>query len=314
MLASVIGTAYRAAMELRQLRTFVAVAEELHFHRAAQRLFIAQPSVSQQIRTLESELGVRLFDRDRRSVALTVAGTTLLGEARDLIARADHAAAVVRAAGAGERGTLRLSLTRSLTGGIAGEIVKAYRERYPDVELDVAVGNTMIHVQQLHSGDIDVGFVRPPLLDPELEELPLGREPMVCVLPKGHRLTRRSSIRREDLQGEPLVWWPEEHGPGAWREVRRDVFGEPPWPPIARAEPEEERIVSAVAEGAGVSMIMYERSRSLRIPGAVYRRFKPPEPAMGIAIAWRRGETLPALERLVELAAAISRAHEIEAG
>jgi len=314
MLAPVIGTAYRPAMELRQLRTFVAVAEELHFHRAAQRLFIAQPSVSQQIRTLESELGVRLFDRDRRSVALTVAGTALLGEARDLIARADHAAAVVRAAGAGERGTLRLSLTRSLTGGIAGEIVKAYRERYPDVELDVAVGNTMIHVQQLHSGDIDVGFVRPPLLDPELEELPLGREPMVCVLPKGHRLTRRSSIRREDLQGEPLVWWPEEHGPGAWREVRRDVFGEPPWPPIARAEPEEERIVSAVAEGAGVSMIMYERSRSLRIPGAVYRRFKPPEPAMGIAIAWRRGETLPALERLVELAAAISRAHEIEAG
>jgi DNA-binding transcriptional LysR family regulator len=300
-------------MELRQLRTFVAVAEELHFHRAAQRLFIAQPSVSQQIRTLESELGVRLFDRDRRSVTLTVAGTALLGEARELIARADHAAAVVRAAGAGERGTLRLSLTRSLTGGIADEIVKAFRERYPGVELDVTVGNTMMHVQQLHSGDIDVGFVRPPLLDPELEELALGREPMVCVLPKGHRLTRRSSIRREDLEGEPLVWWPEEHGPGAWREVRRDVFGEPPWPPIARVEPEEERIVSAVAEGAGVSMIMYERSRSLRIPGAVYRRFKPPEPAMGIALAWRRGETLPALERLVELAAAISRAHEIEA-
>ena len=300
-------------MELRQLRTFVAVAEELHFHRAAQRLFIAQPSVSQQIRTLESELGVRLFDRDRRSVTLTVAGSALLGEARDLIARADHAAAVVRAAGAGERGRLRLSLTRSLTGGIAGEIVKAFRERYPGVELDVTVGNTMMHVQQLHSGDIDVGFVRPPLLDPELEELALGREPMVCVLPKGHRLTRRSSIRREDLEGEPLVWWPEEHGPGAWREVRQDVFGAPPWPPIARVEPEEERIVSAVAEGAGVSMIMYERSRSLRIPGAVYRRFKPPEPAMGIALAWRRGETLPALHRLTELAAAIARAHEIEA-
>jgi hypothetical protein len=109
------------------------------------------------------------------------------------------------------------------------------------------------------------------------------------------------------------VWWPEEHGPGAWREVRQDVFGEPPWPPIARTEPEEERIVSAVAEGAGVSMIMYELSRSLRIPGAVYRRVKPPEPAMGIALAWRRGEKLPALERLTELAAAIVRAHEIEA-
>src|SRR4051812_24202669 len=299
-------------MELRQLRTFVAVAEELHFHRAAQRLYIAQPSVSQQIRTLESELGVRLFDRDRRSVSLTPAGGALLVEARDLLARADHAVAACRAAGAGERGTLRLSLTRSLTGGIAGAIVSAYRERYPEVELELAVGNTMIHVQQLHAGDIDVGFVRPPLDDPALEELPLGREPMVCVLPKGHRLTRRSTVRREDLYDEPLVWWPEEHGPGAWSDVRRDVYGEPPWPPIARVEPEEERIVSAVAEGAGISLIMYERSRSLRIPGAVYRRFAPPEPTMGIALAWRRGEHLPTLERLRELAAAIAKARAIE--
>jgi DNA-binding transcriptional LysR family regulator len=299
-------------MELRQLRTFVAVAEELHFHRAAQRLYIAQPSVSQQIKTLEGELGVKLFERDRRSVALTPAGTLLLGEARELLARAEHAMTVVRAAGAGERGRLRLSLTRSLTGGIAGAIVNAYRERYPEVELELAVGNTMMHVQQLHAGAIDAGFVRPPLEDPTLEELPLGREPLVCVLPKGHRLTRRSTVRREDLYDEPLVWWPVEHGPGAWHDVRRDVYGEPPWPPIARVEPEEERIVSAVAEGAGVSLIMYERSRSLRIPGAVYRRFAAPEPTMGIALAWRRDQHLPTLDRLLELAGAIAKAREIE--
>jgi DNA-binding transcriptional LysR family regulator len=299
-------------MELRQLRTFVAVAEELHFHRAAQRLFLAQPSVSQQIKTLETELGVQLFERNRRGVVLTVAGDALLAESREILARADHAAAAVRALGAGERGRLRLSLTRSLTGGIAGAIVSAYRERYPDVELDLAVGNTMMHVQQLHAGDIDVGFVRPPLDEPGLEELSLGREPMVCVLPKGHRLTRRSTVRREDLLGERLVWWPEEHGPGAWQDVLRDVYGEPPWPPIARVEPEEERIVSAVAEGAGISLIMYERSRSLRIPGAVYRRFAPPEPTMGIALAWRRGEQLPTLDRLRELAIAVARAREIE--
>src|SRR5829696_8813016 len=180
-------------MELRQLRTFVAVAEELHFHRAAQRLYIAQPSVSQQIKALESELGVKLFERDRRSVSLTAAGTVLLNEARELLARADHAVALVRAAGEGARGRLRLSLTRSLTGGIAGAIVNAYRERYPEVDLELAVGNTMMHVQQLHAGNIDAGFVRPPLEDPLLEELPLGRDPLVCVLPKGHRLARRST-------------------------------------------------------------------------------------------------------------------------
>jgi len=292
-------------MELRQLRSFVAVAEELHFRRAAERLHLAQPSVSQQIRALEAELGVALLDRNRRGVSLTPAGAVLLLEARDLLTRAEHAAALARATGAGERGRLRMSLTRSLTGGIAGAIVAAYRERHPEVELVLSLGTTMLHVEQLHAGELDVAFVRPPLEDPGLEELRLEREPMVCVLPKGHRLTRRATVRPADLRGEPLVWWPEAHGPGAWREVRREVCGDPPWPPLARAEPEEERIVSAVAEGAGISFIMLERSRSLRIPGAVYRRFAAPEPTMGIALAWRRDDTLPTLHRLRALAAEI---------
>jgi DNA-binding transcriptional LysR family regulator len=298
----VIASAYHALVELGQLRSFVVVAEELHFRRAADRLHLAQPSVSKQIRTLEAELGVELFDRNRRGATLTAAGEALLPEARELLVRADQAAANTRATGTGRRGRLRLSLTRSLTGGIAGAIVDEYRARYPEVQIELSVGNTMLHVEQLHAGDIDVGFVRPPLEDPGLEELPLGREPMVCVLPKGHRLTKRRRVRPEDLRDEPLVWWPESHGPGAWREVRREVYGDPPWRPIARTEPEEERIVHAVAEGAGISFIMLERSRSLRIPGAVFRRFAPPEPTMGIAIAWRRGDTLPTLARLRELA------------
>jgi DNA-binding transcriptional LysR family regulator len=289
-------------MELRHLRSFVAVAEELHFRRAAERLHLAQPSVSQQIRTLEAELGVPLFERNRRGAALTPAGEALLSEARDLLSRAEHAASIARATGMGRRGRLRMSLTRSLTGGIAGAIVAAYRAEYPDVELLLSLGTTMLHVEQLHAGEIDVGFVRPPLEEPGLGELRLAREPMVCVLPRGHRLTRRTTVRPSDLRGEPLVWWPEEHGPGAWREVRREVCGEPPWPPLARTEPEEERIVSAVAEGAGISFIMLERSRSLRIPGAVYRRFARPEPTMGIALAWRQGDELPTLSRLLELA------------
>ena len=299
-------------MELRQLRSFVAVAEELHFRRAAERLHLAQPSVSQQVRTLETSLGVRLLERDRRGVELTAAGAALLDEARDLLARADHAAAVAVAIGTGKQGSLRLSLTRSLTGGIAGAIADTFRSHYPDVDLDLNVGNTMLHAEQLHAGAIDVGFVRPPLGDPGLEELELAREPLVCVLPKGHRLARRTTVTREDIAGEPLVWWPEEHGPGAWREIRTDVYGEGPWRPISRVEPEEERIVSAVAEGAGISFIRLERSKSLRVPGAVYRRFAAPEPTMGIALAWRRGDTLPTLLRLREIAVAVARAWEIE--
>lgn len=230
-----------------------------------------------------------------------------------MLARADRAAGRARAVGLGRQGRLRLrlSLTRSLTGGIARAIVDAFRARYPDVELELNVGNTMLHVEQLHARDIDVGFVRPPLEDPALEELLLAREPMVCVLPEGHPLTDLETVRPLDLRGEPLVWWPESHAPGAWREIRRKVCGDPPWPAIDRIEPEEERIVSAVAEGAGVSFIMLERSRSLSIPSAVYRRFAPPESAMGIAIAWRREDTLPTLERLREVAAAQARVNSV---
>jgi DNA-binding transcriptional LysR family regulator len=300
------GSAYHGVMELRQLASFVAVAEELHFRRAAERLHLAQPSVSQQIRTLEAELGVELFQRNRRGATLTAAGAALLPEAKALLARADQAAALVRATGSGERGRLRISLTRSLTGGIAGAIVDGFRARYPEVELDLRLGTTMLHARQLLDGEIDVGFVRPPLEVEGLEELVLGREPMVCVLPKGHPLTKKNRVRPADLRDQPLVWWPEDHGPGAWREVRTEVMGEPPWPPVDREEPEEERIVSAVAEGAGISFIMLERSRSLRIPGAVYRRFASPEPTMGIAIAWRRHEQLPIVHRLRELAAELS--------
>ena len=302
------GNAYHRAVELRQLRSFVVLAEELHFRRAAERLHLAQPSLSQQVRTLEAELGVQLFTRNRRGAALTPAGDALLPDAREVLARVDRAAVKARAVGLGQQGRLRLSLTRSLTGGVAGAIVDAFRSRYPEVELDLTLGSTMLHVEKLHAGDIDVGFVRPPLEDPALEELVLGREPMVCVLPAGHPLTKQKTVRPDDIRAEPLVWWPESHGPGAWREVRREVCGDPPWPAIARTEPEEERIVSAVAEGAGISFIMLERSRSLTIPGAVYRRFTPPEPSMGIAIAWRKGDTLPTLERLREVAAEVATA------
>lgn len=293
-------------MELRQLRSFVVLAEELHFRRAADRLHIAQPSLSQQLRRLEGTLGVRLLERDRRRVALTPAGAALLPEARAVLAAADHAASVARATAAGERGRLRLNLTRSLTGGLAGEIVERFRAQHPGVQLELDVGTSTLNAVALRDDLIDAAFVRPPLLDDGLEVLDLGREPMVCVLPTRHRLARRRTVRPPDVRGEPLVWWPEGHAPAPWRDMLAELYGEDPadWPPVARAEPEEERIVAAVASGAGISFIGLERSRSLRVPGAVYRRFAPPEPTMGIALAWRRDEELPALRRLREIAEA----------
>ena len=232
----------------------MVLAEELHFRRAAERLHLAQPSLSQQLRRLEDGLGVRLLDRDRRRVALTPAGAALLPEARAVLAAADHAAATARATAAGERGRLRLNLTRSLTGGIAGEIVEAFRAAHPAVDLVLDVGTTTLNALALHEDAIDVAFVRPPLVDDGLDVLDLGREPMVCVLPTRHPLARRRTVRPQDVRGEPLVWWPEGHAPAPWRDMLAELFGEDPagWPTVARAEPEEERIVSAVAAGAGI--------------------------------------------------------------
>ena len=297
-------------MELRQLRSFVVLAEELHFRRAAERLGIAQPSLSQQLRRLEDSLGVRLLERDRRRVALTPAGAALLEEARGVLSAADRAADAARAAAAGERGRLRLNLTRSLTGGVAGEIVERFRAQHPGVQLELDVGTSMLNAVALREDMIDVAFVRPPLVDDGLEVLELGREPMVCVVPTRHPLARRRTIRPEDLAGEPLVWWPEGHAPAPWRDMLAEVYGDDPalWPSVARAEPEEERIVTAVATGAGISFIGLERSRSLRVPGAVYRRFGAPEPTMGIALAWRRGAEEPALRRLRDIAEATAAA------
>jgi DNA-binding transcriptional LysR family regulator len=292
---------YHGQVELRQLHYFVVVAEELHFRRAAERLHIAQPSVSQQIRRLEDELGVQLFDRDRRGVTITAAGSVLLEEARATLAQAARAADRARAAGAGESGRLRLNLTRSSPAGLPGEIVDAFRERYPEAELVLDIGQTSAHAEQLRRGTIDIAFVRPPLLDPELDEVELAREPLVCVLPRGHRLARRQLVEREEFTREPLVWFPRHHGPGAWEDMLRGVYGDD-WPTEFRTEPDEERILSAVAAGEGVSFIMLERSRTLKVPGAIYRRFAEPEPTVGIGLAWRRSSTLPVVDRFRELA------------
>ena len=154
----------------------------------------SRASASRSARSRRSS-GVQLFQRNRRGAALTAAGEALLPEARELLARADQAAALARSTGRGRARPPAAQPDPVADGGIAGAIVAEYRRRYPAVELELSVGNTMLHVEQLLEGDIDVGFVRPPLEQPALEELVLGREPMVCVLPKGHPLARRTTVR-----------------------------------------------------------------------------------------------------------------------
>ena len=164
-------------MELRDLRYFVAVASELHFARAARRLFISQPALSQQIRSLEGELGFKLLERNSRGVRLTPEGETFLREAKVVVRDADHAADVARALAEGATGRLRLSHLRTMPGGLPERVVSEYQRRYPGVEILPESGSTEQNVQRVRGGEVDVAFVLAPVENaPELAAHPLRAE------------------------------------------------------------------------------------------------------------------------------------------
>jgi DNA-binding transcriptional LysR family regulator len=288
-------------VELRHLQYFVAVAEELHFGRAAQRLGIAQPGLSQQIKALERLLCAELFARDRRGVELTEAGRVLLPLARDVLSRCRNLQEVVRTYGTGEVGRLRIGIARSAAGGITDVLVESFMAGSPQVEVRLSSGHTAAHERELGAGTIDVAFVRPPLENSdELVCREVAQEPLVVALPEGHRLTARRAVGVRELTGEPFVWWPRENGPGMWDRILDQVFGPGNRPGITRWEPEEERMLHAVAHGHGITVLGEGRAGRLSVPGVVIRPFAEPVPTLALGLAWRGDSTLPTLHRFLE--------------
>jgi DNA-binding transcriptional LysR family regulator len=289
-------------MELRHLRYFVAVASDLHFARAAQRLFISQPALSQQIGSLEGELGLKLLERNRRGVRLTPEGQAFLAEATAVVQLADHALEVARAQAEGATGQLRLSYARTLFSGLPELIVSEYQRRFPGVEIAAESGTTGTNIERLRTGELDVAFVMTPIENAgELSWVDITTEPIVVALPRGHPLSRRRRITRDRLAGVPLVYFPRHQSAGFYDHSLIQVYGPNPQPNIVRTEPSEERMLVAVSEGAGVSLLLEERAATLRYPGVMYRRFIDPEPTGGLGVAFRPNPSLPA-RRFVDLA------------
>ncbi|MBE1495264.1 DNA-binding transcriptional LysR family regulator [Amycolatopsis lexingtonensis] len=289
-------------MDLRRWHYFAVLAEEMHFTRAAARLFVSQPSLSQQIRAFEAELGVALLDRTGPRFALTEAGRVAAAEARDLLDRLDHARGVITATGRGDTGRLRIAYTRSAPGPLAGDLVAAYRARYPEVSLALETGWTSFNLARLLAGEIDLGFVRPPVDAPGLEVAVVGSEEVLIALPSGHALARRRSrLRRAWIAAEPVVFWPRENGPGQYDAISAQV-----WPGgvprIVREEPEDEQLMRAVAEGAGIAAVPEHRARGLRRRGVVLRRLEDPVPRIDLGLAWRAGAVSPVVRGFVALA------------
>ncbi len=276
-----------ASVELRHLRYFVTVATEMHFGRAARRLFISQPALSQQIRSLEGELAFRLFERDRRVVRLTPEGAAFLTEAEAVVQRADHATEVARVLAEGGTGHLRLSQLRTMPRGLPERVTAEFQRRYPGVEIVPESGSTEQNVERLRTAQLDVAFVLTPLEDaPGVGYVEIATEPIVVALPSGHPLSRRRRIRREELVAVPLVFHPRHNSPGFYDSLLSQVYGTAT-PNIVRTEPNEERMLLAVSEGAGITLLLADRTATLRFSGVVYRRFADPEPIAILAVGYR---------------------------
>jgi DNA-binding transcriptional LysR family regulator len=288
-------------MELRLLRYFVAVAEELHFSRAAERLHMAQPPLSQQIRALEAELGVQLFRRTRRRVELTEPGRVFLASARDILARAETAVEEVRRAARGEVGRLIVGVVGSAAyeDAIPGAL-RAFRERYPDVAIALRELPTGEQLAALRDGRIHIGFLRPPAPHDGIVLETVFREPLIAALPAAHRLAEAREIAVESLAEEPFVMVSREQGLGLHDLVMGVCAAAGFQPRVTQEAIELQTIIGLVAAGFGLSLVP-AAARRLQRSGVTYVPLAPPGAEVEIAAAWPTGEPSPALAAFLGL-------------
>lgn len=264
-------------MEHKLLRSFVAVAEELHFGRAAQRLHLSQPPLSLQIQRLEEDLGTALFERSRRHVALTEAGQVLLGRARHLLAEAERAVQEVARVARGEAGSLTLGYAATASHRVLPEIVPKFRKQHPELRLELLELRSALQPQALAEGRIELGLVCAPVATPGLVETPLIGEKLIVALPRLHPLAAKKQLRPHDLDGQAYVG------------VRPDV--EPAWaeasvralklagcvPQLVQETDTKISLVGLIAAGLGLSVVS-ESMASLERRGVVFR------PLMGLKL------------------------------
>lgn len=281
-------------MELRHLRYFVAVAEEGSFTRAAARLHMAQPPLSTQIRRVEAQLGVELFDRTGRGIRLTDAGRALLPEARGLLAASDRAVELVQRVGRGEVGRLAVGFIPSASAGALPPILRAYRQARPDVALELRERSPDALVAGLHDRSLDVAFFYRPLDDDVLDQRLVAREPLVAALPAGHPLAHRHAVAVAELAAEPFVLPARHELPGLHAhivELCRDHGFDPR---VAQSDVWlVQTIVGLVGAGVGVALV----PASARLPrdGVAFRPLRPEGRELELIAAWRRGAVAPVL-------------------
>lgn len=295
-------------MELRHLRYFLAVAEELNFTRAARKVGIGQPPLSNQIRDLENEIGAALFRRLSNGAELTAAGEAFLPEARAILAQAEQAKQSAMRAARGQSGRLRVGFTSSAVfNPVVPAIVNAFREKYAAVQFGLEEAPTARLLERLEGEELDAVFIRPGSGDePQVRCQLLAEEPMVIVLPARHRLSEAQTLRLDELAGERFVLFPREAGAGFFDDIiaacRRAGFE----PVLGQSAPQITAIASLVAVGLGVSVVPKDMAE-IKVPGVRYITISGEAPTARLALATRRDERSPIVRNFLAQAFATQK-------
>jgi DNA-binding transcriptional LysR family regulator len=292
-------------MEIRQLKFFIAVAEELHFGRAADVLHMAQPPLSQQIKLLEKELGVKLFLRTTRSVELTSAGEALYRRAKHVLDAMQDAEMAAKAGGSSTYGRVRIGFAGAATRHLLPQLAREVKARYPNIEL-ILRGNLYANAAQeaIARGEIDLGFVRLPFNLPGLSYRAIEEESLVCVLPVGHELASRAKVTISDLADQPFVTFPRDSG-STLRSITNKVCWDQGFTPrVVQEAPDSYTIHAMVAAGQGVSLA-FSSTLNINQPGVVYLPISGELPTLQSAIAWDARNDSKALAAVVEVADSI---------
>lgn len=293
-------------MELRHLRYFVAVAEELHFGRAALRLRTAQSSLSAQIRDLEAEVGVRLLSRTKRQVHLTDAGRAFLAEAQNILKQAENGVRLARRADRGELGRLGIGFVPSADCISFPEILRVFKKRAPRIEIVLRNLSAIEQLAALRQGEIDIGFLRPPGSDPTIQSETIIREPFVVAVPKGHPLAKAREVAVKELHNEPLLLCSRQHAALQHDSIITMFRSADVVPRILFETDHIQTILGLVAAGIGISLLPAS-VENLRAPGLAYRRIKGAGPHLEMAVAFRRSDPSQVLAQFLTVVREFAR-------
>ncbi len=294
-----------------RLQAFVAVAEELHFGRAAERLHLAQPHLSRTVRSLERELGADLFRRTTRKVELAPAGTVLLPHARALLARAEEARAAVTAARDGRSGRVRISFAGPSAHAAVGQLARAVREQHPLVDLEFLPGRYgTTAITELLDGESDLALVRFVAPPAGVASRGVARERCVVALPVGHRLAEADTVSIADLRDEPLVAFPDSFGSAVRTMLVEQCRAAGFTPRFAQTAPDSWTCVALASAGVGLHFTTASAVAHLPLDGVRVRELADPLPMIEVFLAWRRDDDSPVLGRVLRTSATVLPGHE----